>query len=139
MRMRLFKGLEQDALVLVPQTTDVGDQRDPPRAHRRFQVEKCLQRELVKLRRLVRQQPDLIDRQRLDPVVLPIIRMAVEVCLGKQRCRQRSSGHRLTQARLSDEQVCVRQASAFELRSQLVERLVVACDALERIGHGTWW
>src|SRR5207245_755295 len=76
--------------------TGVRDQRHSPRAHRGLQVQERLQRELVELRRLVGKEPELVDGQRLDAVVLPVIGVAV-----KWRFRQQGRGKRTSRSRLA--------------------------------------
>jgi len=51
---------------LVTQPPDVGNECNSASSDGRLEVEKCLQRQLVKLGRFVGKQPDLVDRQRLD-------------------------------------------------------------------------
>ena len=90
----------------------------------------------MKLRWLVRQQPDLVDRERLDPVVLPIIRMPGQRSFGEQRSGEGTRGDRLAESGLTNEQVGVGETLRLELRAKLGQRLAVADDAGERIGHG---
>ncbi len=85
--MRLLERLEQHALVLVTQPANVRDHRHAPRADRRLQVQERLQGQLVELGRLVGQEPDLIDRQRLDAVVFPVIEVSPQ-----RRLRQQGDG-----------------------------------------------
>ena len=82
--MRLLERLQQDTLVLVAEPADVGHHRDPARAEGRLQVEERLQGKLVKLGRFVGQEPDLIDRKWLDPVVLPVVGISLQRSLWKQ-------------------------------------------------------
>src|ERR1700682_1938788 len=133
MRMRLFQRLQQDALVLIAQPADVGDQRHPSRRHRRLQIEERLQRQLVELWRLVRQEPDLIDRQRFDAVVFPVVGVAGKRRLGQKRGGKGTRGDRLAQTRLPDKQIGVRQAVRVDLRPQLVERLRVAYNSAKGV------
>ena len=132
-RMRLLESFQKNALVLVAQPADVGHQRDAAGPDRRLEVEEGLQRELVEFRRFVGQQPDLVDGKGLDPIVLPIVGVAVQGSLGQQRCRQRTRCCGLTEAGLADEKVCVGKPPGTELRAQLVEGLDVPNNCSERI------
>src|SRR4030088_608165 len=94
MRMWFLQRLPKNALVLVAEPAHVGDQGHPSRANGRLEVEEGLQRQLVELRWLVRQETDLIDRQRLDAIVFPVVGVARKGRLWQQcRCK-RASGHR---------------------------------------------
>ena len=85
--MRLLECLEEHALVLVAQPPDVRDDRHAPSPDRGLQVQEGLQRQLVKLGRLVGQEPDLVDRERLDAVILPVIEVSPQ-----RRLRQQGGG-----------------------------------------------
>jgi hypothetical protein len=63
----------------------------------------------MKLRRLVGQEPDLVDRQRLDSIVLPIVGVSVERSFRQQRDGECSGGRCFAEPDLADEQVRVRQ------------------------------
>ncbi|TMD14362.1 MAG: hypothetical protein E6I96_09735 [Chloroflexi bacterium] len=71
--MRLLERLQQHALILVAQAADVGDQRDAAGCYGRLQIQERLQGQLVELGRLVGQQANFIDRERLDAVVFPVV------------------------------------------------------------------
>src|SRR5205814_9226763 len=88
-----------------------------------------------KLRRLFRQQADLVDRQRLDAVVLPVVRVPVQLGLRQERGGQRAGRGRLAKSGLAHEQVGVREAAALQLRAQLAESLVVPDYSFEGIAH----
>ena len=135
MRVRLLQRLQQHPLVLVAEATDVDNDRDPSRPDRGFEIEECLQRQLVKLRRLVRQEPYLVDRKRLDPVVFPVVGMSRQRRLGQESRRQRPGGRGLAEAGFADEEVRVREPVGVDLRAQLIQCLRMADDAVERIGH----
>ena len=101
--MRLFERLEQHTLVLVTKAANIGHQCDTSCTHGGLEVEERLQRQLVKFRRLVGKQPDLVDRQRLDPVVLPIVGVPVQRRLGQQGRGERARAGRLAEPGLPDE------------------------------------
>ncbi len=89
----------------------------------------------MELGRLIGQKPDLVDRKRLDPVVLPVIGVPVQSRLGQQSRGQGAGGGRLAEAGLADKQVCVRKSLGVDLRSELIQRPRVPGDAGKRILH----
>src|SRR3989442_15523567 len=104
MWVRLFERFQKHPLVLVPEPPDVGHQRDPSGPDSRLEVQECLERKLMKLGRLVRQEPDLVDRKRLDAVVLPVVWVTAKGCLRQQRRREGAGGRRFAQPSLSEAQ-----------------------------------
>ena len=110
MGVRLLEGLQQDALVLVAEAANIHHESDAARPDRGLEVEERLQRQLVKLGRLVRQEADLVDRERFDPVVFPVVGVPGQRRLGQERRGERASRGRLPQTRFADEKICVREA-----------------------------
>src|ERR1700687_1990321 len=92
----------------------------------------------MELGRLLGQQADLVDRERLDPVVLPVVGVPSKARLRQKGGRQQSRDGGLAQARLPDEEVGMSQAAALELRPQLFQRLWLTGDAREWVSHGVW-
>jgi hypothetical protein len=88
----------------------------------------------MKFRCLVREQPDLVDRQRLDPIVFPIVRVPVQRSLGQKCARQQPGCGRLAKTGLADEEVCVSKTPGAELRAQLIEGLDVPHHLREQKG-----
>ena len=63
----------------------------------------------MELGRLVRQQANLVDRERLDAVVLPVVGVPVQLGLRQERGRERASRGRLPEPGLTDEEVRMRK------------------------------
>ena len=115
MRVGLFERFQKHPLVLVPEPPDVGHQRDPTGPDSRLEVQESLERKLMKLWWLVRQEPDLVDRKGLDAVVIPVVWVTAKRCLRQQRRREGAGGCRFAKPRLADEQVSVGEPVGLEL------------------------
>ena len=136
MWVRLLEGLEKYALRLVAQPPDVGHEDDAMAGHRGLDVYELLQRQLVELSRLVRDQADLVDVDELLAVVLPVVGVARQGRLRQQRGSKRTRDRRLAQSCFADEEIRVGKPAGGKLRAELLQRMGVADDAGERIRHG---
>jgi len=126
---------ESAVLVLVAHPPHVRNQRHAPRADRGLEVQELLQRQLVELGWFVRYEPDLVDVQELDPVVLPVVGVPAERRLGQERRGEGARGCGLAEAGLADEEIRVGEPAGIQLRAQLPQCLKVSYDSSERIAH----
>ena len=89
----------------------------------------------MELGRLVGQEPDLVDRKRLDAVVFPVVRISPQLRLGQQGRGEGAGRGRLAEPGLSHEQIRMRQPAACQLGAQLRQGLRVPDDAREWVRH----
>src|SRR5205807_1746184 len=115
---------------------DAGDQRHAPRRDRRLQREEVLQRLGMELGLAVRQEADLVDRNRPPAIVLPVVGVALERVFREEGFRQPPRDFGLPEVGFAREEVGLGKVVALKLRLEQPERSRVPRDALESRGFG---
>src|SRR5207302_878572 len=117
--VRLLESLQKDALDLVLQPPDAGDQRHAPRRDRRLQREEMLQRLGMELGLAVRQEADLVDRNRPPAIVLPVVGVALERVFREEGFRQPPRDFGLPEVGFAREEVGLGKVVALELHPRI--------------------
>ena len=100
-RWWLFEGFQQAVLRLLSHAFGIGQQRHPERRHERLQTQELLQGLLVRGRAALRMKSDLVDADRLRPVIRPEVRMDLET-RWLPRSQEQLLGERARDGRLAD-------------------------------------
>src|ERR1700687_2275257 len=136
---RLFEGFEQAILGGLGHPLGVGQQRDAERRHERLQAQELLQRLVVRGRTPFGMKPDLVDADRLRPVVTPKVRVHLEprwLSLAQQELfRQCARYGSFAYSLFTDEAKRMREPTGRLLGSHDADGPLMTCDGGES-AHG---
>src|SRR5205823_9786455 len=131
-RWWLFEGFQYTVLRLLGDAFGIGQQRHPEGSHERLQAQELLQGLLVRRRAALRMKSDLVDADRLGPVIRPEVRMDLETRrlprTQKQLLGERARDGGLADRLLARQAVRMRQPAGLPVSPKDRDRTVVSGD-----------